>query len=424
MCARLRPRLGRTVTSRSEEARLGSWTAWAGDRSRWPVSPVGALAVDWAVDVHRRFFGDDLLMRALRDRPPHPFVAHWRWPLTSPHAVVELLNRACALTVVPIDVGTVLARSTNSGAVNIRLSSDLYVLEVAGFATRYGWNVQREPSLPSGRRPDLRLLREGEELWVEVTGTGPDRPRLSVEAWSQSVVPALMAIGSRHDVEISGSASSTQLDGDELQAFLAAVEVAAVDTASSGEQHLIAAIDVSVSIRSGGSGIGTFEGPPLRGDMWPKLERRLLEKATQTEGASAAWICVQDRSGLFQLTDLATVDEREQLRRLAHNVSIALADSPHIAGVVLSTGVRVDAGEEDHDTVLGDEGADSTPGSVVLRRRLPGGRCRRTFVVRLDGEAGVEPGPTTWFEQEASWLNWALVRAGQPEIESILDGAR
>ena len=86
-----------------------------------------------------------------------------------------------------------------------------------------------------------------------------------------------MAIGSRHDVEISGSASSTRLDGDELQAFLAAVEIAAVDTASSGEQHLIAAIDVSVSIRSGGSGIGTFEGPPLTGDMWPKLERRLLE---------------------------------------------------------------------------------------------------------------------------------------------------
>lgn len=409
------------MTDRRVESRLGSWTAWAGDRTRWPVSSVGAAAVDWAVDVHRGFFGDDLLLRALRDRPPHPFVADWRWPVTSAYAVVELLGRACALSVVPPDVAMALARPTMLGAVNARLGSDLHVLEVAGLATRHDWRVQYEATLPSGRHPDLHLLREDTEIYVEVTVSGPDRSRLSLEAWSRSVVSALTAIGSRYDVEISGSASSAELDGDGLERFLADVESVAAITASSGQQSGIEVSGVSVLIRPRGSGLGTFVGPPLEGDMWPRLESRLLEKALQTMGAEQAWICVQDRSGLFRLTDLAVADDREQLRRLAHNVTTVLRDSQHVAGVVLSTGVRADASEQDQDTVLDADGDGPGTGSVVIRRRLPGGRCRRTFTIQLTGEASVDPGPATWFEHEATWLDWALTSLGQPTIESILE---
>ena len=83
------------------QSRLGSWTAWTGDPSRWPVTTVGAAAVEWAIDVHREFFGDGLLGQMLDDRPPHPFVDPLRWPLASVHAMVELLSRASALTVIP-----------------------------------------------------------------------------------------------------------------------------------------------------------------------------------------------------------------------------------------------------------------------------------------------------------------------------------
>ena len=400
------------------QSRLGSWTAWAGDPSRWQVTAAGAAAVEWAIDVHREFFVDGLLGQMLDDRPPHPFVDPLRWPLASVHAMVELLTRACALTVIPRDVSVALASSTTPADVNRRLSSDLYVLEAAALAVRHGWSIEYETALSSGRRPDLRLVQGDSDIRVEVTSSGPDRQRLAAEALSRSLVPALMTIGSQYEVEISGRAASSEVDGDDLARLLREVEAAAADAASSGEVRTLAAHGVELSIRPGGSGLGTFDGPPLTDDMWPRLENRLLTKAAQTEGASAAWICVQDRSGLFQLTDLAGVDEHEQLRRLAENVSFALRDAPHVAGVLLSTGVRIDAGEEDHDTILRNDSG-RLAGSAVLRRRLPGRRCRRTFVVRLRDGAIVDNGPMEWFAREGGWLDWALALAGQLSVESI-----
>ena len=246
-----------------------------------------------------------------------------------------------------------------------------------------------------------------------------------VEAWSHAVVQTLMAIGTRHCVDISGDATSAELDGHELEAFLAAVEVAAERAAATGEAADLTASGISIAIHPGGGGLRSFDGPPLTGDMWTKLERRLLDKARQTKGAPAAWICLQDRSGLFQLTNLASVDEHEQLRQVAHNVTLTLRDSPHVAGVLLSTGVKIDSGEVDHDTVLSDHEDWMNAGSTVLRRRLPGGRCRRTFVIRLSNDVGwTGPGPQGWFENEGTWLAWALSEAGQPDVESILEDAR
>ena len=404
---------------------LGSWAAWAGDRSRWPVSSAGETTVEWAVNVHRAHFGDELLQRALGDSPPHPFVEHGRWPLTGHHAIVELLTRACALTMLSSEARAALTGAMASGDTNRKLSSELYVLEVAGLAARDAWAVEVEPALPSGRRPDLRLTRDDTELWIEVSSAGPDLGRRTVEAWSHAVVQALMVIGSRHCVDISGDAISTELEGRELEAFLEDVEVAAERTAATGEVADLTAPGISIAIHPEGGGLRSFDCPPLTGDMWTKLERRLLDKARQTKGAPAAWICLQDRSGLFQLTNLAAVDEHEQLRQLAHNVTLTLRDSPHVAGVLLSTGIKIDSGEVDHDTVLSDHEDWMIPGSTVLRRRLPGGRCRRTFVIRLstdDGCAGAVP--QTWFENEGTWLAWALREAGQPDIEFILKGTR
>ncbi|MBU3688385.1 MAG: hypothetical protein FGM29_02325 [Actinobacteria bacterium] len=400
------------------QLRLGSWTAWAGDRSSWPVTTPGAAAVEWAIDVHREFFGDGLLGRMLDDGPPHPFVDPLRWPLSSVHAIVELLSRACALRVIPRDVGLAIAGSTTTADVNRRVTSDLHVLEVAGLAVRHGWSIDYEAALSTGRRPDLRLVLGNSDIRVEVTSSGPDRQRLAAEALSGSLVPALMMIGVQHEVEISGSAASSEVDGDDLARLVREVEAAASESAASGEVRTLAAHGVELSIRPGGSGLGSFDGPPLTGDMWPRLKNRLRTKAAQTEGAGAAWICVQDRSGLFQLTDLAGVDEHEQLRRLAENVSFALRDARHVAGVLLSTGVRIDAGEDDHDTILADDDG-RLAGSRVLRRRLPGGRCRRTFVVRLRNGPAADDGPMHWFRREGSWLDWALAAAGLPTVESI-----
>lgn len=404
-------------------SRLGSWKAWAGDPSRWPVTTVGTRCVEWAIDVHREFFGDDLLARMLDDRPPHPFVDPLRWPLANVHAIVDLITRACALTVLPRDVAFSLAGPTIPADINRRLSGDLHVLEVAALAARDGWSIEYETILASGRRPDLRLVRGDSDMRVEVTSSGPDRQRLAAEALSSSLIPALMMIGSQYEVEISGSAASSEVDGDDLAGLLREVEAAAADSASSGEVRSFAAHGVELSIRPGGSGLGTFDGPPLSGDMWPRLGSRLLTKAAQTAGAGAAWICVQDRSGLFRLTDLAGVDEHEQLRRLAENVSFVLRDALHVAGVLMSTGVRIDAGEEDNDTILADDDG-RLAGSKVVRRRLPGGRCRRTFVVRLRDGATVDDGPMQWFDREGGLLDWALAVVGQPSVASILDTAQ
>jgi hypothetical protein len=66
-------------------------------------------------------------------------------------------------------------------------------------------------------------------------------------------------------------------------------------------------------------------------------------------------------------------------------------------------------------------------GSAVIERRLPGGRRRRTYLVRLDRGGIVLPrhlllDPGSWYGGEDRWLDWALNYLGKPSIQTLVQG--
>lgn len=399
---------------------IESWGTWAGDRSSWPVTPLGAEVADWAIGVHRAHYGD-AFMRGLAGRDgTHPFIDLRRWPLRNPHAIVSLLSRACALTLLPVQARQALAPKP-SREPGRQTMSDLDVLEVAGLALRDGWTVDIEPLLPSGRRPDLSLARDEHVMCVEVTQSGPDGERRKIEHWNDHVMSKLMALRLKHDVAIQGHATSADLTGAALERFFERLDAEAHCVARTGSSSRLVEGPLNVRIQRAGSEPFVFDGPPLGGDMWPRLQARIMEKAHQTAGAAAAWVVIQERSDLFELTDLGQLDERGQLVQLVHNMTIVLGAFPHVCGVVLTTGVKPGAHELDRDIMLNAPHGSPGLGSRVLCRRLPGGRCRTTFVVLLDDtDRPPTTAPPRWFESEGSWLDWALRAVDQPPLDTVL----
>lgn len=120
------------------------------------LTPAGADAHGWAVDVHERYFGPawPADAAALGDLP---FVSLALWPVRSPSTFLRLVERACLLALHEPHwpaLRSQAAASPSQAWAHLRL-----VLETAGWAARAGWDSQPEPRLVSGKRPDLLLTR-------------------------------------------------------------------------------------------------------------------------------------------------------------------------------------------------------------------------------------------------------------------------
>jgi len=70
---------------------------------------------------------------------------------------------------------------------------------------------------------------------------------------------------------------------------------------------------------------------------------------------------------------------------------------------------------------------EGTSNSVVVERRLPGGRRRTTYVIRLLQRGLILPPhlvvePERWYANESTWLDWALNQLGRPAIDRCVRG--
>jgi hypothetical protein len=161
----------------------------------------------------------------------------------------------------------------------------------------------------------------------------------------------------------------------------------------------------------------------LDGDLWPRFATRLRTKAEQTMGSGRSWIRIDEGGGLLALTQAYHLPIEEKLGWLMHNTAIGLADFQHVEGVVISHGA-----EPDWNPMANLAGVtERVSGSAVIERRLPGGRRRRTYLVRLDRGGIVLPrhlllDPGSWYGGEDRWLDWALNYLGKPSIQTLVQG--
>jgi hypothetical protein len=213
------------------------------------------------------------------------------------------------------------------------------------------------------------------------------------------------------------------ISAQELGQYIAELEQMAACVA---ESQTSASIDLgfaSADVHPAGERPDTTShvGPILSGDMWTRYGLRLRTKAKQTRGVDRTWIRIDEGGGLIALTPARSLPIEELLRLLIYNTKIELDDFPHVEGVIMSHGAAPDWNALDREHSF----RDPVTGSAAFDLRLPGGRRRRTYVIKLAGSKLILPphlqiDPSPWFAREAGWLDWALGRLGKPSIDSTL----
>jgi hypothetical protein len=408
-----------------ELALLGTWRGWGGEPTSWPVTDRGRAAVEWALETHREFYTDAWLT-SMCVPGRHPLMSVGSWPLSASElAIVHLLERAARINVLAPESRARLAASLTRELAEFH-HLDL-LLETAGLAARHGWLVQPEVELATGRRPDLRLTRNGTSFSIEVTRMGIDRDWRAADRWFGALHVGLLDIEARYAVTASGGGGeSAVITSVDVQRFLTGVEAAAADVARDGRARTVDSEEgLTVTVQPDSPQDRTLEGPALGGDAWPRIANRLRTKAERTAGGPPVWIRLDEQSGLFLFSDWAASPPETGLGQLRNNVQIALASYPHVRGVVVSHGTAWNPGLPAL-TVVGEPLHEALKvGPALLDRLLPGRRVRRTLVVPIEVSRIVLPDhleaePAAWYAAEDSWLDWALRRCGQPSLSAIL----
>jgi hypothetical protein len=367
------------------------------------VTPAGRPVLRWAVNVLRDLFGETWLADNAATSETVPLLHHDWWPLSNRRAVVRVLELATRVALVQRhgEAEPLMEQARQVGTSRESVTGEFkhlcLALEVAAYAITSGWRVAYEQPLLSGRRPDLWLRRNQLEYLVELTVTGYDREFRMLEAWLEKLRQAFFAIEARHRVDTTRQIEAV-LDDKQTVQWLAEIDTAARLTLADGTPRTVrlegAIAEVFPEGQRPTSTLST--GPAQFHDVWGRVAVRLAEKAKQTCGGPPAWLRIDDVGAMFKLTDWSRAPLPDQLAQLAHNVGVALADAPHVRGVILTGGDQFAAMGAAGETAWSDSGDPAllshggprryqlADGPAAMRRILPGPRQRLTFVVRIE----------------------------------------
>lgn len=415
-----------------------TWDAWAGALDEAPLTGAGRAVMAWALDVVRDLFGETWLQDHADASGSVPLMSPKHWPLSNHRSVVRFLGLASRAALVRQQASVVAllgeARKVHRSRESVAKSFDhlCLTLEIAAFAVTDGWSLNYEQNLLSGRKPDLWLHRNGLDYLIEITQLSLDRDFRLAEAWTDRLVHEFFALEVRYAVELVRRATEI-LDDEATEQWLTDVEKACQRTANDGRHRTVAHSGNTAEIYPPGqrSGTSISEGPLVTGDLWKRVAARLNDKIKQTHGGPPAWLRIDDIGTMFHLTDWSARSLPDRLADLVHNIGVALADAPHVRGVILT------GGDDASTSVIEDtawpctDNPETPPrhrlaqGPVAMRRVLPGDRERTTFVVPnqhphvlLPAGTGLEPG--LWYHREQSWLDHALHALGHPPLYLLL----
>lgn len=416
-----------------------TWDWWARSVDNGLFAPDGQQAVTWALDTIRGFFGESWLGENAAQSGHVPLLSFEWWPpLSNSRILTRVIELAVRIALVARNsVGPDLLDEAKAVYANQDLTAAKFqhlclLLETAAFAILAGWSVSYEETGNSGRRPDLAMRRGAVRYSVEVTTLGLDREFRAVNQYCDILHSRLRVLELEHGIEVACRALEI-LPGAELTAWLDELARAARLTAADGKTRTVShGENKAVVFAAGQRPIGqVFSGPMISTEAWRRVGTRISEKASQTVG-SAAWLRIDDIGALFRLTDRGTQPPGALLKDLQGNAKAALADAPHVRGIILGGGTLIDPGTARDETAWGPPGPAAliTPGPPrhvladgpsAMTRRLPGGRSRLTFILPsphpnliLPPGTGLEPG--LWYHNEPTWLNQALQALGHHRL--------
>jgi hypothetical protein len=284
-------------------------------------------------------------------------------------------------------------------------------LEIAGLALRRGLPPRLEPKLAAARPTDVVFESAGHQIAVEArvlsTSGAWRRANRSTDQLFDRIHALEITYGIRCEGEISDQL--TERESDRLMGAIEdRAQLLAIGATPPSLNIAGTAIEVVSDTREPKGGL---RGPRMEGDSWARLGPRIAEKAEVAKESGANWLRIDALDGLWQFTSWAQGSLTEKLEAMAAIVRTCIAP---LDGVVLSSGALLAQG------LFHDEDTSPLAGAVALRRLVGPLRVRETLIIPATPQAS--EAATVWkrlYEQEPTWLQWALARCGRPSEEEI-----
>ena len=207
---------------------------------------------------------------------------------------------------------------------------------------------------------------------------------------------------------------TVRLEEAQRSQWFSQLEAAAELVTATGYPQSVTMGNETVIVRPMTSGVGSsFTGPVTRAKGWIRTSTLLQGKAPQLAAQGGGWLRVDSLDGLFWASDWAQRPLAVRAEQMQALIRDSVQQHSSIYGVVLTSGSCW------APKLIG-RSYRSASGSYALERPLPLARGRATFIIPL--QEGFQQGITLWrdlYDDEASWLDWALAQAGLPSIAAI-----
>lgn len=332
-------------------------------------------------------------------------------------AFAELLELVLRLELLGEAPGVQQLRTVLNGDPMPHLLMHLRVqLEVGAFARRQGQAIAFELPADSGGAADVVIGQARSRMVVETKAVLLDDGTRQHHAATDFLIARLHHLEMRYQVECAGYFEE-KIEGSDLDTFLISAEVCARQARETGNQQLLEGWGARVMFSPPGQELQSgFHGAVHHSLGWHRTARILRKKAWQSRHQEYVWLRLDALDGLWQFTPWSRLELPDKLQALVGPVRQALQTDAHVGGVVITSGPAhaqsVFYGESAH-----------VEDCYALRRLIDPLRVRETMIIPM--RSGAAPAAEMWsalYDQEPSWLGWALDKKGLPSVIDIFQG--
>lgn len=290
-------------------------------------------------------------------------------------------------------------------------------LELAGFAARNGHDVEFEPVLEGSKTGDVRVLRldEKEDLELEACSLQASNDvSISIQS-HQQFTHFLHSLCFQLELQVEGTLRKP-IPQDIIDGLLNDIQKKARRVASYGGKRSVNTPWYHLLFFKEDKHASFFpkltkKVPPI--DSWRRLERAIWNKVNKTPN-TGLWIRLDDVSGMFYFPDWSRATYYDRLKILTQGLRNLFEQYPNLLGFIFTNhgGMLFEA---DHLSRYGR--------NVAMRKALPTQWTRETFILgRDDSVSDSLDEITTWFDNEPTWLPWALQELDLPNFNQLVIG--
>lgn len=398
-----------------------TWELWQGCMQNFvTLTPKGKEFIPEVVKILSCILGTDYLKRCLEIEPSHPlFSAEYPMFNDVPVAISNLIILSVKLELASKQRGWSRFRkefipNCSSKAWN----HGMIQLEISGFAAKYGYACEFEPTLSTGRKGDITVHTRLGNLFFETVMIGTSDPFSKADIFYNHMARFLYNMSMKYGFNIKGELktypSQEQQIDDILKRLFSIMNL--MNFPRIGDSQLLNNEFVNLQItRSNTPSFPDLTGVHITTDSWHRLKRCIYEKGRQSSGARNVWLRIDEGSGMWAFTPWANKSLEEKMKLIVPLIKEELKPFEYVSGIILSNSSGIYANSEDDLSIVNN-------GNIAIRRVFPFNYFRETIIIscgKSARRAAREIGK--WYLEEPHWLDWAMDHLEMPSISEIID---